>query len=165
MSVTGIASSILLILSASQHQRSPIQQIPSEFRQLGQDLQSGNLTQAQSDFTTLSQNLSGVIQNIGVATAATTTAAAKPQPSGTGVRAVRTGPPIRKPSAGSAGLRDYPAGCAAAEGNSRTSPSPPPSPRGTLGEFVALLIAASESDPSGLNQLAQSLQSGNLQSD
>ncbi len=80
MSVTGIASSILSILSGSQHQRSPIQQIRSEFQQLGQDLQSGNLTQAQSDFTTLSQNLSSVIQNSGVTTPITTTAAANTNP-------------------------------------------------------------------------------------
>jgi hypothetical protein len=33
------------------------QQIQSEFQQLGQDLQAGNLTQAQQDYATLSQNL------------------------------------------------------------------------------------------------------------
>jgi hypothetical protein len=43
-------------------------------------LQSGNLTQAQSDFTTLSQNLSSIIQNSGVTTATTTTAAANTNP-------------------------------------------------------------------------------------
>jgi outer membrane protein assembly factor BamD (BamD/ComL family) len=77
MSVTGIASSLLSILSGSRHQQSPIQQIRSEFQQLGQDLQSGNLTQAQSDFTTLSKNLSSVFQNSGItsATTPTTTAA------------------------------------------------------------------------------------------
>jgi hypothetical protein len=80
MSVTGIASSILSILSGSQHHQSPIQQIRSEFQQLGQDLQSGNLTQAQSDFTTLSQNLSSVIQNSAVTAAPTTTAAANTNP-------------------------------------------------------------------------------------
>jgi hypothetical protein len=39
------------------------QKIQSEFQQLGQDLQAGNLTQAQSDFSTLSQNVSGSVQN------------------------------------------------------------------------------------------------------
>jgi hypothetical protein len=39
------------------------QKIQSEFQQLGQDLQAGNLTQAQSDYTTLSSNLSGSQQN------------------------------------------------------------------------------------------------------
>jgi phage-related protein len=65
MSVTGIASSILSTLSGLQNQRSPIQQIKSEFKQLGQDLQSGNLSQAQSDFGTLTQNLSSAFQGAG----------------------------------------------------------------------------------------------------
>ncbi len=63
MSVTGIASSILSTLSGSQDQQSRFQQIRREFQQLGQDLQSGDLTKAQSDFTTLSQNLSGANQS------------------------------------------------------------------------------------------------------
>jgi hypothetical protein len=77
MSVTGIASSILSAVSGSPSYQSRFQQIRSEFQQLGQDLQSGNLTQAQSDFATLSQNLSGTSQNSTAATtpAATTTAA------------------------------------------------------------------------------------------
>jgi outer membrane protein assembly factor BamD (BamD/ComL family) len=80
MSVTGIASSLLSILSGSRHQQSPMQQIRSEFQQLGQDLQSGNLTQAQSDFTTLSKNLSSVFQNSGVTTDTATTPAAGTNP-------------------------------------------------------------------------------------
>ncbi len=76
MSVTGIASSILSTLSGLQNQQSPFQQIKSEFQQLGQDLQSGNLNQAQSDFTTLSQNLSTVFQGeTNASTTAATTAA------------------------------------------------------------------------------------------
>jgi len=63
MSLTGIASSILSTLSGTHNQQNPFQQIRSEFKQLGQDLQAGNLAQAQSDFTTLSQNLSSVLQN------------------------------------------------------------------------------------------------------
>ena len=66
MSVIGIASSILSTLSGAQNQppqQNPFLQIRSEFKQLGQDLQAGNLAQAQSDFTTLSQNLSSVLQN------------------------------------------------------------------------------------------------------
>jgi outer membrane protein assembly factor BamD (BamD/ComL family) len=77
MSVTGIASSILSVLNSTQGHQTRPQQIQSEFKQLGQDLQSGNLTQAQSDFTTLSQNLSGLLQNNSAAattaTASTTT--------------------------------------------------------------------------------------------
>jgi outer membrane protein assembly factor BamD (BamD/ComL family) len=38
------------------------QKIQSEFQQLGQDLQAGNITQAQSDFSTLSQNISSPMQ-------------------------------------------------------------------------------------------------------
>jgi outer membrane protein assembly factor BamD (BamD/ComL family) len=63
MSVTGVASSILSILSGSQRQQSPTQLIQSEFQQLGLDLQSGNLAQAKSDFNTLSKNLPSVSQN------------------------------------------------------------------------------------------------------
>ena len=67
MSVVGFASSILSTLSGTQNQQNqqpnPFLQIRSEFKQLGQDLQAGNLAQAQSDFTTLSQNLSSVLQN------------------------------------------------------------------------------------------------------
>jgi outer membrane protein assembly factor BamD (BamD/ComL family) len=39
------------------------QKIQSEFQQLGQDLQAGNLTQAQSDFSSLSQNISSPLQS------------------------------------------------------------------------------------------------------
>ena len=72
MSVTGIASSILTAISGNQGHQTRAQQIQSEFQQLGQDLQSGNLNQAQADFTTLSQNLPGLSQNSGSAAAATT---------------------------------------------------------------------------------------------
>ena len=39
------------------------QKIQSEFQELGQDLQAGNLSQAQSDFSTLSQNISSPMQS------------------------------------------------------------------------------------------------------
>jgi outer membrane protein assembly factor BamD (BamD/ComL family) len=69
MSVTGIASSILSALSGgSQSHRTRAQQIQSEFQQLGQDLQSGNVAQAQTDFTTLSQNFPDLNQNSTTAT-------------------------------------------------------------------------------------------------
>ena len=61
MSVTGIASTILTGLNAYQHRgQSKVQQLAGEFQQLAQDVQSGNLTQAQQDFTTLAQNIPGV---------------------------------------------------------------------------------------------------------
>jgi hypothetical protein len=59
MSVLGIASSILSAISGSHNSQTSFQKIRSEFQQLGQDLQSGSLTQSQSDFSILSQNLPG----------------------------------------------------------------------------------------------------------
>jgi outer membrane protein assembly factor BamD (BamD/ComL family) len=55
MSIVGILSSSLLNLS-SQSVTSPQQSFQKEFQQLGQDLQSGNLSAAQADFATLQQN-------------------------------------------------------------------------------------------------------------
>jgi hypothetical protein len=68
MSVTGVASSSFYSGLTSAGVQSKFQQIQREFKQLGQDLQSGNLTQAQSDFATLQQNL----PNQGRSTANTT---------------------------------------------------------------------------------------------
>src|SRR5271156_1534267 len=60
MSISGIAntalSSLLTATQSAQSGQGKFQQIQSEFQQLGQDLQAGNLTQAQQDFATLSQN-------------------------------------------------------------------------------------------------------------
>ena len=55
MSVAGISSS--LFNYTPQSVQNNFQQFQKEFQQLGQDLQSGNLTQAQQDYATLSQNL------------------------------------------------------------------------------------------------------------
>jgi outer membrane protein assembly factor BamD (BamD/ComL family) len=79
MSVTGIASSILSALTASQSsysQQGGHGSFASEFQQLGQDLQSGNLSQAQSDFSAFSEQFSG-LQPTGGATAAASTAYAQ----------------------------------------------------------------------------------------
>ena len=58
MSIAGIASnSNLFQNSVVQQTQNRFQQIQSQFQKLGQDLQSGNLTQAKSDFSTLSQEL------------------------------------------------------------------------------------------------------------
>ena len=54
MSITGIASTAFAHLANVQHN---YQKVQSEFKQLGQDLQSGNLAQAQADFVVLSQSL------------------------------------------------------------------------------------------------------------
>jgi outer membrane protein assembly factor BamD (BamD/ComL family) len=53
MSIAGIASSSIFQLLSSQSTQSPYQNFKQEFQQLGQALQSGNLTQAQSDFAAL----------------------------------------------------------------------------------------------------------------
>ncbi|HTR65627.1 MAG TPA: hypothetical protein VMH85_07635 [Terriglobales bacterium] len=56
MSVAGISSVISALYQLGQS-NGP-KQVPSEFRQLGQDLSSGNLTAAQTDYSTLAQSLS-----------------------------------------------------------------------------------------------------------
>ncbi len=86
MSIAGILSSNLFSSGAAQGNQQTqgaqggaqkFQQLKSEFQQLGQDLQSGNLTQAQSDYATLSQNFPGASQTgVTAATTAATTAAA-----------------------------------------------------------------------------------------
>ncbi len=61
----GAAQTIQNTLSNQNAQGNPskFQQIKTEFQQLGQDLQSGNLAQAQQDYTTLSQNLPASTQS------------------------------------------------------------------------------------------------------
>jgi outer membrane protein assembly factor BamD (BamD/ComL family) len=55
MSVAGISSTNLFDFN-SQTVQNRKQQFQQEFQQLGQDLQSGNLSAAQTDFTTLQQS-------------------------------------------------------------------------------------------------------------
>ena len=57
MSVSGVSSSDPLRTSVARGAQNKFQQIQTQFQKIGQDLQSGNLTQAQADFTTLSQQL------------------------------------------------------------------------------------------------------------
>ena len=64
MSISSINSSSSLSQSMQAWQARS-QKIQSEFQQLGQDLQAGNLNQAQSDFSALSQNISGPSQTNG----------------------------------------------------------------------------------------------------
>jgi len=59
MSVAGIAGTAISQLFNVQRN---FQQVQSEFKQLGQDLQAGNLTQAQTDFVTLSQSFASALQ-------------------------------------------------------------------------------------------------------
>jgi len=65
MPVFGIANNILSQISAfASHGKS--QQVQQGFQVLGQDLQSGNLSQAQSDFASLQQLIPGAPQNFAV---------------------------------------------------------------------------------------------------
>jgi hypothetical protein len=54
MSVSGISSSSFLNYS-TQSSQTQMQKLRQEFQQLGADLQAGNLSAAQADFTTLQQ--------------------------------------------------------------------------------------------------------------
>ena len=63
MGIFGIASSILGQISSATAPNPNKQQFKQGFQQLGQDLQSGNLSQAQSDFTSLQQLLPSGHQN------------------------------------------------------------------------------------------------------
>jgi len=56
MSVLGIASSSIFQYLNSQSTQSNFQNFKKEFQQLGQDLQSGNLSQARADFAALQPN-------------------------------------------------------------------------------------------------------------
>jgi soluble cytochrome b562 len=51
VSITGISN--------TQNYQNTFQQIRTDFQQLGADLQAGNLSQAQSDYATLSQDIAG----------------------------------------------------------------------------------------------------------
>jgi len=62
VSISGISSNSPLNLSLQSWQ-AKAQQVKSEFQQLGKDIQAGNISQAQSDFSTLSQNLPGSVQS------------------------------------------------------------------------------------------------------
>jgi len=57
MSIFGVASTILGQLASATTQNPNKQQFKQSLQQLGQDLQSGNLSQAQSDFSSLQQLL------------------------------------------------------------------------------------------------------------
>ena len=61
----GIASSILQAFNSqyAQNAKNKFQQVKGEFQQLGQDLQSGNLTKAQQDYATLSKNIPSAQQS------------------------------------------------------------------------------------------------------
>jgi outer membrane protein assembly factor BamD (BamD/ComL family) len=70
MAISAILGSVLQA-ALTQSTQSKFKQFKQEFQQLGQDLQSGNLAQAQSDFATLQQNSPSSLQST-AATSATT---------------------------------------------------------------------------------------------
>jgi outer membrane protein assembly factor BamD (BamD/ComL family) len=90
MSVAAISSSSLFDVS-NQNVVSKREKIQQEFQQLGQDLQSGDLTAAQTDFTTLQQLVPKLASipttaagsTTGTTTGATTTSAAASTPTTT----------------------------------------------------------------------------------
>ena len=61
MSISGILSNSL-VSQNSQNWQARAQKVHTEFQQVGQDLQAGNLSKAQSDFKLLSKNLPGGLQ-------------------------------------------------------------------------------------------------------
>jgi hypothetical protein len=67
MSISGVSSGDVFQASVAHGAQTKFQQIQSQFQKVGQDLQSGNLTQAQADFATLSQGLPSA-QQVGAAT-------------------------------------------------------------------------------------------------
>jgi len=72
MSVAGISASSFFAGLNSPAVQNKFQQIQKGFQQLGQDLQSGNLSQAQNDFSSLQQLLPSQQQNAAAATQSTT---------------------------------------------------------------------------------------------
>ena len=78
MSVLGISSSNALQTSFAQGAQNKFQQIQSQFQKVGQDLQSGNLSQAQADFATLTQELPSSLQSAGSTTGSTTGSTSAP---------------------------------------------------------------------------------------
>jgi protein subunit release factor A len=73
MSVAGISGSNFFQSYFTPSAQNKFQQIQSQFQQLGQDLQSGNLTQAQADYATLTQELPSAQQQSASTTTATST--------------------------------------------------------------------------------------------
>src|SRR5262249_10124628 len=63
MSVTGVSGNNLFSTFNTSAILQTFQSIEQNFQQLGQDLHSVNMAQAQSDFATLQQNLPGRLQS------------------------------------------------------------------------------------------------------
>ena len=124
MGIFGIASGILGEIGSAVTFNSNKQQIKQGFQLLGQDLQSGNLSQVQSDFAALQQLLPGGQQN-SLLTPASGTQGSNPLATAVSqlaqdlksgnlnlytLRPVGTGPPVRQPCRRPTGLLLSPAG-------------------------------------------------------
>ena len=72
MSISGVFTSNIYQTNSAQSYRSTLDQIKGDFQKLGQDLQAGNLPQAQQDFASLSQTISPVQPNNAVSQVFTT---------------------------------------------------------------------------------------------
>ena len=151
MSIIGILSSNLFSAGAAQNTQSSqntsvqFQQIKTEFQQLGQDLQSGNLTQAQSDFTTLSQNLSAVNSK----QRRHRQARHRRQRDRTGIRPVGAGSAVRELAGGAARLHKSSTRRAAdLQSTGRRTSRPSPSPHGKRAVF-RFVFPADQSDQPG----------------
>lgn len=59
MSIAPVSGTNFFLTTNTQTTQTKLQQLQSEFQQLGQDLQAGNVSQAQQDFAALQQNLPG----------------------------------------------------------------------------------------------------------
>ncbi len=100
MSVAGISSSNLFDFNTQSVQNRK-QQFQQEFQQLGQDLQSGNLSAAQTDFATIQQS-GPQISSIFVES--------EHEPHRTGFQTAVAGHPVWRHFGRAAGLREDPAG-------------------------------------------------------
>lgn len=63
MSVSSVSSTTSSLTEGLENWASMMKKVQSEFKQLGQDLQSGDVSQAESDYTTLTQYLSDFSSN------------------------------------------------------------------------------------------------------
>ncbi len=75
MSVSGVSNTDPFQTPIAQAVQTKFQQFQTQFQKVGQDLQSGNLTQAQADFVALSQQLPSNRQASGSTTAPASTLA------------------------------------------------------------------------------------------
>jgi hypothetical protein len=92
MSVAGIAATAFSTLAQVQHK---YQNLQAQFKQLGQDLSSGNLTKAQTDFVALSQSLASQATGVNPATSkAANSSVQAPAPGQTMDAGQATLPPI-----------------------------------------------------------------------